>query len=77
MLGGEIWVESDEMKGSKFCFTIPYDVVSEGEVIDAVATEHKGAELKKLKVLIVEDDEISYSLLAMTMQKNSKELFTF
>ena len=74
MLGGEIWVESDEMKGSKFCFTIPYDVVSEGEIIDAVTTENKGAKLKKLKVLIVEDDEISYSLLAMTMQKNSKEL---
>ena len=46
----------------------------ETEIIDADSTEHKEVQLKNLKILIVEDDEISYSLLSRTLQKISKEL---
>ena len=58
-MGGRIWVESEESRGSVFYILLPFETLQGTVQQDTAAAEAATGQLRPLSILLVEDDVVS------------------
>jgi CheY-like chemotaxis protein len=78
MLGGNIWLKSKPGEGSVFSFTISAKQAPDAvnRVSSVSRSEEYNPDIRKLKIIIAEDNQLSSALLVHILQKYSREIIT-
>jgi len=75
LLGGEIWLDSIENKGSNFYFKIPVKYTENNDdVIINVFEKKINLNWEDKLILVAEDDEMSYKLLKLVLAKTKSKI---
>ena len=72
LIGGIIWVESKKAEGSIFKFTIPNKGTDENLNEELEVNNNLNIDFGSLKLLVVEDDSVSYYLVERILTKDFK-----
>jgi signal transduction histidine kinase/ligand-binding sensor domain-containing protein/CheY-like chemotaxis protein len=75
LLGGKIWVEANENKGSSFYFRIPMNGIhSDEEMDDLLVKNADNITLEGKTILVVEDEDSNYVLLDKMLKTRNAEV---
>ena len=68
LMGGRMWLESEAEKGSRFYFTVPFDI-QQGPVAEPTTVDAQTMNLRDTPVLVVDDNAINRWILEATLRR--------
>ena len=69
MMGGRIWIESEKGRGSKFHFTVKFEIGKENFYIKKEVYEPSRKKISPLRILLAEDDIVNQKVLMQVLKE--------